>query len=88
MASHLANFDLVVERMQEVEERDRLRAFQPPVRGEEIMATLDLQPGPAVGKIKKAIEEAILEGVIPNDHDAAFTYMMERKDELIAGPGE
>jgi len=88
VASHLANFDLVVERMQEVEERDRLRAFQPPVRGEEIMATLDLQPGPAVGRIKKAIEEAILEGVIPNDHDAAFAYMMERKDELIAGPGE
>ncbi len=88
VACHLANFDLVVERMQEVEERDRLRAFQPPVRGEEIMATLHLQPGPAVGRIKKAIEEAILEGVIPNDHDAAFAYMMTRKDELVAGAGE
>ncbi len=88
VASHLANFDLVVKRMLEVEERDRLRAFQPPVRGEEIMATLQLQPGPAVGRIKKAIEEAILDGVIPNEHDAAFAFMMEHKDKLLAPPGE
>ncbi|MBN2355082.1 HD domain-containing protein [candidate division KSB1 bacterium] len=74
---HLANFDLVVQRMQEVEEKDRLRQFQPPVRGEEIMQAFNLSPGPLVGKIKKAIEEAILNGEIPNEHDAANEYMVK-----------
>ncbi len=84
VAKHLHNFDVVVQRMQEVEEKDSLRQFQPPVRGEEIMATLNLQPGPLVGKIKKAIEEAILNGDIANDHDAAFEYMMHIKSDLLS----
>lgn len=88
VARHLANFDLVVERIAEVEEKDRLREFQPPVRGDEIMATLALPPGPLVGKIKKAIEEAILDGVIPNEHDAAFAYMMQIKDERLSDAKE
>jgi putative nucleotidyltransferase with HDIG domain len=88
VARHLANFDLVVERMQEVEERDRLRAFQPPVRGEEIMTTFNLAPGPLIGRIKKALEEAILDGIIPNEHDAAFAYMLQIKEELFAGQPE
>jgi len=88
VASHLANFDVVVKRMQEVEERDQLRAFQPPVRGDEIMSTFTLKPGPLVGRIKKAIEEAILDGVIPNEHDAAFAYMMHIKDELFTAANE
>jgi poly(A) polymerase len=83
VVQHLANFDYVVQRMQEVEERDRLRQFQPPVRGDEIMAVLALQPGPLVGKMKNAIEEAILNGIIPNEHDAAFAYMMQIKDEIL-----
>jgi len=80
---HLTNFDLVDKRVAEVEEKDRLRNFQPPVRGEEIMQILGLAPGPLVGKIKNAIEEAILNGDIPNEHDAAFNFMMRVKDELL-----
>ena len=81
---HLANFDYVEQRVAEVEEKDRLRNFQPPVRGDEIMEVLHLAPGPKVGTIKKAIEEAILNGDIPNEHDAAFDYMMQIKDKLPA----
>ena len=81
---HLANFDYVEQRVAEVEEKDRLRNFQPPVRGDEIMEVLNLTPGPSVGKIKNAIEEAILNGDIPNEHDAAFDYMMRVKNELLA----
>jgi putative nucleotidyltransferase with HDIG domain len=62
---HLENFDFVVKRLQEVEEKDRMRAFQSPVRGDEIMKVCGLQPGPKVGKLKKMIEEAILDGEIP-----------------------
>lgn len=87
VARHLANFDHVAKRMQEVEESDRLRRFQPPVRGEEIMQVLGLAPGPMVGKIKTAIEEAILNGQIPNEHDAAFDFMMKIKDDLLPKAG-
>jgi len=80
---HLGNFDLVVERIKQVEEKDRLREFQPPVDGNEIMTTFNLQPGPVVGKLKKAIEEAILNGDIPNEHDAAFSYLQSIKDSYI-----
>jgi putative nucleotidyltransferase with HDIG domain len=82
---HLANFDFVVRRLNEVEEKDRMRAFQSPVRGEEIMALCDLTPGPLVGKLKTAIEEAILDGIIPNEAEAAREYLMKIKDEIIAG---
>lgn len=83
VARHLANFDLVVKRVSEVEERDRLRQFQPPVRGDEIMMTFNIPAGPLIGKIKKAIEEAILNGDIPNEHDAAFDYMLKIKDQFF-----
>lgn len=73
---HLDNFDYVVQRLHEVEEKDRLRAFQSPVRGEEIMRVCGLKPGPAVGRIKKRIEEAILDGEIPNSHDEALDYLV------------
>ncbi|RKY91653.1 tRNA nucleotidyltransferase [candidate division KSB1 bacterium] len=82
--AHLANFDFVVRRLKEVEEKDKLRAFQSPVRGNEIMAICGLEPGPLVGKLKKAIEEAILDGLIPNEHDAALQYLYQVKDEVIA----
>ncbi|NUM75595.1 HD domain-containing protein [candidate division KSB1 bacterium] len=81
---HLENFDFVVRRLNEVEEKDRMRAFQSPVRGDEIMALCQLQPGPLVGKLKTAIEEAILEGVIPNEHGAARAYLLSIKDEIMA----
>ncbi len=72
---HLSNFDFVVKRLHEVEEKDRMRAFQSPVRGAEIMEVCNLSPGPEVGRIKSLIEEAILEGEIPNDYDAALDYL-------------
>jgi len=82
---HLANFDYLVRRMEEVEEKDRMRAFQSPVRGDEIMRVCGIPPGPMVGKLKKMIEEAILEGEIPNEHDAAFEYLLKIKDEVLRG---
>lgn len=81
---HLANFDFVVKRLNEVEEKDKMRAFQSPVRGDEIMKICGIPPGPLVGRLKKAIEEAILEGEIPNDYDAAHAYLLAVKDEVIA----
>jgi putative nucleotidyltransferase with HDIG domain len=80
---HLANFDFVVKRLNEVEEKDRMRAFQSPVRGDEIMQVCGLAPGPLVGKLKTAIEDAILDGQIPNEHDAALAYLLGIKDEVL-----
>ena len=79
---HLANFDFVVKRLNEVEEKDRMRAFQSPVRGDEIMQVCGLAPGPLVGKLKTAIEDAILDGKLPNEHDAALTYLLTIKDDV------
>lgn len=80
---YLSAFDRVEKKMAEVEEKDRLRQFQPPVDGHEIMESLGIGEGVAVGILKSAIREAILEGDIPNEHDAAFEYMMSMKDEAI-----
>jgi len=80
---YLNNFDRVEKKMKEVEEKDRLRNWQPPVNGREIMEALNIKTGPVVGKIKKAIEEAILNGDIPNEHNAAFDYMMKIKDQFL-----
>jgi poly(A) polymerase len=82
---YLRNFDRVADKIIEVEEKDRLRNWQPPVDGNEIMETLGLEPGKKVGLIKKAIEEAILNGDIPNEHDAAFEFMMKHKDQILEG---
>ncbi len=79
----LKNYDHLEEKIAEVLERDKLRAFQSPVRGEEIMKLAGLRPGPTVGEIKEAIEEAILDGVIPNDYEAAKTYFFTIKDKYL-----
>lgn len=84
--NHLANFDHVVTRLNEVEEKDRMKAFQSPVRGDEIMEVCGIGPGPNVGKLKKAIEEAILDGIIPNEHEAAYQHLLKIKDEFLAQP--
>lgn len=79
----LKNYDILERRIQEVREKDAMRAFQSPLRGEEIMELADLKPGPTIGKIKTAIEEAILEGVIPNEYEAAKQYFLKKKEELL-----
>ena len=80
---YLANFEMVVAHLKDVQEKDHLRAFQSPVRGEEIMAETGLPPGPLVGKLKKMIEEAILDGVIPNEREAALKYFRQIKEKVL-----
>lgn len=84
--NHLQNFDFVMKRVKEVQQKDQLRSFQSPVRGDKIMEVCNISPGPLVGKIKHAIEEAILEGKIPNEYDAALEYLMQIKDQYLNPP--
>ena len=70
------NFELVRTKIKEVEERDHIRNFQPPISGEEIMSAFNLQPCREIGIIKEAIKEAILEGEIPNEHEASYQFMI------------
>ena len=74
---YMANFELVRRKMKDLEERDRIRNFQPPVTGETIMSVYDVEPCAVIGQIKERIKNAILDGEIPNDYDAAYA-MMER----------
>lgn len=83
LKKRMKNYDYLEKRLKEVMEKDKLSAFQSPVRGEEIMELTGLKPGPTVGRIKTAIEEAILEGIIPNEYKAAKKYFEEIKDEYL-----
>ncbi|UII26444.1 CCA tRNA nucleotidyltransferase [Fulvivirga maritima] len=74
---YLANFKKVEEKMLEVEEKDRIRNFQPPISGEEIMTLFKIKPGRVIGEIKEEIKEAILEGQIANNKDEAWSYMLD-----------
>ncbi len=83
VAAYLRNYDLVMQKITEVEAKDRLRNWQPPVKGDEIMRLFSLQPGKKVGMLKKAVEEAILDGRIPNDHDAAVRYLLSIQGDIL-----
>lgn len=77
------NFNRVEQKIIEVEKKDHIRNWKNPLTGDEIMTALKIDPSKAIGNIKEAVKEAILNGEIPNDHDAAFNFMMENKEELL-----
>jgi len=80
---YLQAFDLVERKFKEVEAKDHLRNFQPPLDGKEIMEVIGIKAGVAIGIIKDAVREAILDGKIPNEHDAAFSLMLQIKDDAL-----
>lgn len=80
---YLGNYERVMQKVRDVKERDQLRAFQSPVRGEEIMQICHLKPSRKVGEIKTAIEEAILDGKIGNNYEEAYGYLLKIKDNFL-----
>ncbi len=80
---YLENYEKVMKKVWEVEEKDKLRAFQSPVRGDTIMEVCNLKPSRKVGEIKQAIEDAILDGIIGNNYEEAFSYLLKIKDRYI-----
>ena len=83
---YMQNFQIVRQKLVELEEKDRIRNFQPPVNGEDIMKTFGLSPCHEIGIIKDAIKDAILDGIIPNDRNAAWQMMLDKAAELGLKP--
>jgi len=83
---YYGNFQLVRQKLKDLEEKDHIRNFQPPVTGETIMEVFGLGPCREIGQIKSAIKEAILDGIIQNDHNQAFQYMLEKAKEMGLTP--
>jgi len=80
--TYLRNFLLVREKMVELEQKDAIRAFQPPVSGSEIMELFGLPPGPQIGALKNALKDAVLDGMIPNEAECARAFLLEKAKEL------
>jgi poly(A) polymerase len=83
VSRYLNNYETVVKKIIDVKEKDKLRAFQSPVRGEEIMQVCNISPSRLVGEIKSAIEEAILDGIITNNYEEAYEYLLKIKDDFL-----
>ena len=84
----LHNFEIVRRKLKDIEEKDRIRNFQPPVDGEEIMRVFHLEPCQTIGSLKSAIKDAILDGMIPNEHDAAYEFMLKKAAKMGLLPYE
>jgi poly(A) polymerase len=72
--------------LKDIEEKDHIRNFQPPIKGEEIMEIFGLAPGMEVGRLKSSIKDAILDGVIPNEYDDAYKYLVEKAKKIGLRP--
>ncbi len=83
VSRYLENYEIVMQKVKDVQERDQLRAFQSPVKGEEIMQVCNIPPSKLVGQIKSAIEDAILEGEIGNNYEEAYAYFMKIKESFL-----
>ncbi len=78
----LSNFELVRRKMKDIEEKDHVRNFEPPIDGQEIMEIFGIAPGETVGRLKSSVKDAILDGVIPNEYDAAYRYLVEKAETM------
>lgn len=83
---YLRNFEIVHQKLKDIEEKDHVRNFQPPLKGEEIMEIFGLPPGKEVGRLKSSIKDAIMDGVIPNEYDAAYKYLVEKARKIGLKP--
>lgn len=83
---YLQNFELVRQKLKEIEEKDAIRNFQPPITGDDIMRIFNLNPGREIGILKNALKDAILDGIIPNEYHAAYNLLVEKGKELHLEP--